>query len=525
MNEIATIRKVAFVGNYIPRHCGIATFTTDLCRSVSSEYPNTQCIVIAVNDGQKEYKYPQEVRFEIEEKDLSSYQRAAEFLNISNVDMVCLQHEFGIFGGEAGSHVLAMMRDIKAPLVTTLHTVLSQPSKDQRAVMKEIVRYSCRLVVMTERAGVFMQEIYKTPAEKIDIIPHGIPDMPFVDSTGVFQHAVYTVPNFAEGYCTDDNARCLILTVLLEELGIKHESIKPVASTCAAFLNHALDRNTGRFRNFLGFNRKWIERQVSDDSHGRALWALGTCIGRSHNRGLRNLAGQLWEIALPSADDINSPRACAFSLIGIHEYLRHLSGDSYANHLRSKLTKNLVKLYHECASEDWPWFEDVVSYGNSKLPHALILSGRWTDNPEVLQIGLKVLFWLCSIQTSKDGYFQPIGSNGFYNRNNIQASFDQQPVEAFSMIAACKEAYHVTGDEMWLKNARLAFDWFLGRNDLGVPLYDPESGGCRDALLVDRVNENQGAESTLAFLLSLAEMQLIQNKILAFKEPSVVLEK
>jgi hypothetical protein len=346
-----------------------------------------------------------------------------------------------------------------------------------------------------------------------------------VDSTGVFQHAVYTVPNFTEGYCTDDNARCLILTVLLEELGNKYESMKSIGSICAAFLNYALDHSTGRFRNFMGFNREWLERQGSDDSHGRALWALGTCIGRSKNRGLRNLAGQLWEIALPSAADITSPRACAFILVGIHEYLRHLSGDRYANQLRLKLTKRLLKLYLECASDDWPWFEDVVSYSNAKLPHALILSGRWTGDSEVLQIGLKALGWLCSIQTSKGGYFRPIGSNGFYRRNTLQASFDQQPVEAPSMISACIEAFHATGDKVWMKNACIAFDWFLGRNDLGIPLYDPESGGCCDGLHVDRINENQGAESTLAFLLSLAEMQLMQNNILAFKEPSVMLEK
>ncbi len=209
----------------------------------------------------------------------------------------------------------------------------------------------------------------------------------------------------------------------------------------------------------------------------------------------------------------SSPRAWAFTVIAIHEYLRRFSGDRAVNNARENLTGKLIELYRVHSSEDWPWFEPVLSYDNPKLSHALILSGYWTSHPEILEIGLKSLRWLAKIQTSDDGVFSPIGSNGFYTRGGERARFDQQPIEAYSMLSACLEAYRVTNDPSWYEQAQRAFEWFLGRNDLGVPVYDSATGGCRDALHQDRVNQNQGAESTLAFYLSLAEMELAQNII------------
>jgi hypothetical protein len=231
------------------------------------------------------------------------------------------------------------------------------------------------------------------------------------------------------------------------------------------------------------------------------------------------LAAELFEHALPVAAEFMSPRALAFTLIGIDEYLRRFSGDRRANQIRESLTAKLMQRYTDAATGEWQWFEEVVSYANAKLPHAMILNGRCLNNGPMLELGLKTLRWLIKIQTSDAGSFRPIGSNGFYPRGKERAIFDQQPIEAQVTISACIEAYHATGDMFWVTEARRAFEWFLGRNDLGLALYDSTTGGCRDGLHVDRLSQNQGAESTLAFLLSLAEMQALQNTITSFKEP------
>jgi hypothetical protein len=339
------------------------------------------------------------------------------------------------------------------------------------------------------------------------------------DSTGVFQHAIFGVPNFSEGYCTDDNARAFILAVLLGELGEDTERVRTVASTSAAFLQHAFDTPTRRFHNHMSFDRRWLDVQGSEDCQGRALWALGIGVGRSPFRSFQMMAGQLFARALPALTEFTSPRAWAFGLIGIHEYLRRLSGDSLVNQTRETLTSRLMQLFESSAKPDWCWFEDELSYDNAKLAHALILSGHATGRPEIFERGLQALRWLNEIQVSEKGHFRPIGSNGFYQRGGTRATFDQQPIEAQAMVSACLEAYRTTSDFWWYEQAQRAFDWFIGWNDLGLELYSSESGGCRDGLHVDRVNGNQGAESTLAFLLSLAEMRLAQNMVASFKEP------
>jgi len=758
--EPSRVDKIAFVGDHLPRKCGIATFTTDLLAAVAAAHPQSQCLAVSVNDIAGGYEYPEVVRFEIEEQDLSSYLRAADFLNISNVDIVCLQHEFGIFGGPAGGHVLAFLRELRMPVVTTLHTVLREPRADQRRVMQELISLSTRVVVMTKLGRRMLRETYDAPPEKIDLIAHGIPDVGFVDptyfkdqfgvegrvvlltfgllspnkgieyvlnalpqileefpevvyivlgathpnelrehgeayrvslemlakknkieknvifyndfvelenlkefigaadlyitpylneaqitsgtlaytfgagkaivstpywhaaellaedrgvlvpfrdaqaiareviallrddtrrhamrknayrvgremiwsnvaqqymcsfelsrlegaalsrkslvtktldqrprelpelklnhlsrmtdSTGVFQHAIFGVPNFSEGYCTDDNARAFILAVLLGELGEEPEQVLSVATTSAAFLHHAFDPQTKRFHNHLSFERAWLDERGSEDCHGRALWALGIGVGRSPFRSFQMMAGQLFARALPALSDFTSPRAWAFGLIGIHEYLQRLSGDSLVNQTRETLTYRLMELFGNNAKPDWGWFEDELSYDNAKLAHALILSGHATGQRQVLERGLQALRWLNELQISEKGHFRPIGSNGFYRRGGMRANFDQQPVEAQAMVSACLEAYRTTSDVWWYEQAQRAFDWFIGWNDLGLELYSPESGGCGDGLHVDRVNGNQGAESTLAFLLSLAEMRLAQNMVTSFKEPLAV---
>jgi hypothetical protein len=308
-----------------------------------------------------------------------------------------------------------------------------------------------------------------------------------------------------------------VLTVLLEDLGQDSRELHHAASTYAAFLNYAFDGDSGRFRNFMSFDRRWLERDGSDDSQGRAIWALGTCVGRSRRRSFQTWAAQLFVRALPACADTTSPRTWALALIGIHEYFRRFNGDRLVNQMRDRLTTMLVELYENSASDDWPWFEDVASYNNAKLPHALILSGRWSGNERALEIGLRSLRWLAKKQLSPLGRFRPIGCNGFCRRGQPAAEYDQQPIEAHAMVSAAIEACNTVDAKYWCDQAHLAFDWFLGRNDLGQPLYDTGGGGCHDGLQENRLNENQGAESTVAFLLSLAEMQLLESSFTSFQ--------
>ncbi|HET9523802.1 MAG TPA: glycosyltransferase family 4 protein, partial [Terrimicrobiaceae bacterium] len=689
--------------------------------------------------------------------DISAYRRAADFLNLANVDVLCLQHEFGIFGGPNGRHVLTLLRNLRMPVVTTLHTILKEPTNEQKPLLQEVMQLSARVVAMTEKGRAFLRDVYGTPDEKIDLIPHGIPDVPFVDpnyykdkfgvegrpvlltfglispnkgienvlnalpeivrkfpnvvyivlgathpnlilkdgetyrlglerlakkngveknviffnrfvdkdelveclgaadiyitpylnkaqitsgtlaysfgagkavistpywhaeelladgngvlvpfgesapiaqavcdllrneaarhtirksayllgrkmiwptvahdyiqsfrrarsehsiqtvrsiepatldrlaalpvwkldhlarltdDTGILQHAVYTIPNHDHGYCTDDNARALILTMLMEELEESFPERDRLTSIYCAFLQNAFNDAAGRFRNFMSYDRKWLEEVGSEDSHARALWALGTCVGRSQGEGLRSWAAELFEKALPAVQAFRYPRAWAFTIIGLHEYLRTLSGDLMANQLRSELSQRLRERYEAIVSPDWLWFEDIAAYDNARLPHALIVTGRWANQPGLLETGLKTLRWLSDKQLAPEGHFRPIGSNGFWKRGGQRASFDQQPIDAHATICACIEAHEATGDRSWLLQANKAFEWFHGGNDLGLSLYDAQSGGCRDGLHIDRVNQNQGAESTLAFLLSLAEMRRIQSLTADHEKPA-----
>jgi glycosyltransferase involved in cell wall biosynthesis len=738
------LNRIAFIGNYLPRQCGIATFTTDLCEAIAEQYKNTACIALPVNDLATGYAYPTRVRFELTEKDIDSYLRASDFLNINNVDLVCLQFEYGIFGGKAGSHILTLLRGLRMPIVTTLHTILKNPDPDQRRVLKEVSALSDRLVVMSERGSEFLHDIYNVPLEKIDLIPHGIPDVPFVDpsfnkdlfgvegkivllsfgllssnkgienvisalpdviarypdivyivvgathphviqnegetyrlslqwlaqqkgvesnvifynrfvsleelvefisaadiyitpylneaqitsgtlaytlgagkavistpywyaqevlsdgrgllvpfkdpaalakqvinlleneaerhamrkraykfgramiwsevaqrymesfkraraerrhyippnlsvkaldkhpwelpplklnhlknmtdDTGMFQHALFTVPNYSHGYTTDDNARALLVSILLDELGSSES--QELAFRYLAFLGFAFNDQTKRFRNFMDYQRNWLEDTGSDDSHGRALLALGTLLSHSHTPAFNSMAGWLFEQTLPTILQTSSPRAWAFALIGIYEYLQKFAGDRRASNVRDDLAGRLLTLYQNNRSEDWHWYESELSYCNAALPHALLICGKSIPNSEMTEAGLESLKWLANLHRSTEGHFVPIGSNGFYRKGKERARFDQQPVEAQAKVSACLEAFRITGDKFWNKEARRAFEWFLGRNDLNLPIYDPTTGGCRDGLHSDRVNENQGAESTLAFLQSLLELRL-----------------
>lgn len=750
----STLNRIAFIGNYLPRQCGIATFTTDLCEAIALHYKETTCIALPVNDDASGYPYPPRVRFEITEKDIDSYLRAADFLNINSVDLVCLQFEYGIFGGKAGSYILALLRELRMPIVTTLHTILKNPDPDQKKVLEEVAAMSDRIIVMSKLGSEFLHEIYDVPPDKIDMIPHGIPDVPFVDpsfnkdlfgvegkivllsfgllssskgietvisalpqiverypeivylvvgathphvikqegetyrlslqwlaqqkgveskvkfynrfvsheelvefisaadiyitpylneaqitsgtlaytlgagkaiistpywyaqeilsegkgvlvpfkdhaaladqvinmlqneaerhamrkraymfgremiwsvvaqrymesferarkerrhhiqpgitartldkypyelpplkldhlevmtdSTGIFQHSLFTVPNYSHGYTTDDNARALLVTALLHEFG--NDELLKLSSRYLAFLGFAFNSQNKQFRNFMDYQRNWLADKGSDDSNGRSLWALGSVLNRSYIPAQHGMAAWLFEQTLPSILSTTSPRAWAFALIGINEYSQKFAGDSRADKVRNELANRLLELYKSNSSDNWHWYEKELSYCNAVLPHALIISGKSMPNNEMIDAGLESLNWLADLQRSSEGHFVPIGSNGFYYMGGERARFDQQPVEAQAMVSACLEAFRITADKRWNKEARRAFEWFLGRNDLNLSLYDPTTGGCRDGLHSDRLNENQGAESTLAFLQSLLELRLAEQTHLSMKE-------
>src|ERR1022692_3876996 len=696
--------RIAVIGNYLPRQCGIATFTTDLCTAISAEYGTARLLALPVNDTEEGYDYAARVRWALSQDDLKSYQDAADFLNFNNIDMVCLQHEFGIFGGKAGSHILHLLRALKMPVVTTLHTVLREPGPDQLAVMEEIAELSDRLIVMSQLSSQFLQEIFKVPGSKIDMVPHGVPDLPFLDPNffkerfgvegkavlltfgllspnkgienviqaltqilarhknvvymvagathphilrregdhyreylqglatevgvesqvkfhnrfvspeemvefigdadiyitpyrhvaqavcgtpryalgagkaiistpywhaiellddrrgalvpfqnpdaiaqktvelldtpairhAMLQHAIFTVANRAEGYTSDDNARALIFAVWLEHLDKeqmekgqldKEQPEKEQLETTGgaildvtdssirylSFLEHAFNPAQGRFRNFLGYDRRWNETEGSEDCHGRAVWALGTVLGRSSNQGLRCAAGRLFEFSFPAVMEFKSPRAWAYTLLGIQEYLDSYPGDRDAQKVRSALAGRLLSMYESIGRPDWKWFENILAYGNARLPQALLLVGSACADNRMVSAGLEALEWLTEIQCCEtNGYFVPIGSQGFYRQGGEKARFDQQPLEAAGAVSACLQAYRITGDDRWRRETWSAFNWFLGDNDLQVPLYDSVSGGCRDGLHPDRANENQGAESTLSFLMASLEMRSLQ---------------
>ena len=352
----------------------------------------------------------------------------------------------------------------------------------------------------------------RLPAVKLDHLYR------MTDHTGLLQHAVFSVPNYAEGYATDDNARALIVAVLMERLGMTALSESDnLASRYLAFLWHAFNPTTGRFRNFLSYERQWLENEGSEDSHGRALWSLGTVLGRSKSADLRGTAGRLFESSLPAILNFKSPRALAFSALGLQEYLNGFPGDRAALQKMDELSYRLLDIYASNHAIGWHWFEDVLAYSNARLPQALIACAARTSDNVMLTSGLESLDWIVTMQRCEtNGHFVPIGSQGFHRKGGEKARFDQQPIEAGATVSACLEAFRATADERWMKEAWSAFNWFLGDNDLQIVLYDSSTGGCRDGLHPDRANENQGAESTLSFLMALLEMRLLQDAELPF---------
>jgi glycosyltransferase involved in cell wall biosynthesis len=735
------LKSIVLIGSYIPRQCGIAIFTADLAAAIFDNDPNIDCSIVAMNDRPEGYEYPSMVRFQIPQDRLDEYGHAAGFLNLRNPDVVCLQHEYGIFGGQRGGFIVELVQDLKVPLITTLHTVLRDPSPQERQILVRLSELSHKLVVMSERGADLLRDVYHVSESKIALIHHGIPDVPFLESdpckskivaddkiiiltfgllspgkgieymvdalpeivrshpevlyfvvgathphmgaesgedyrlslhlrakelgvadnivfhgrflerdellefiraaeiyvtpyldeaqivsgtlayalgagkavvstpywhaqemlannrgklvpfrdhralarevnylldhpeerlamrraayqycrpmvmkemgyrylelfseakpqrsratelavldtlgqreqrlpqvnlkhlrlmtddTGVLQHAKFTVPNRSHGYCVDDNARALIVATRAHDLDRTDASLADLSAIYLSFLDDAFKPNIGRFRNFMSYGREWLEEVGSEDSHGRALWALGVMSGWGLNNGQVAVATNLFKNALPALETFGDSRAIAFPILGIQTYLRRNENDQRVWELLQALGDRLSKRFMQYATESWNWHEDHLTYDNARLPQALMACGRATRNDDMVSLGIGVLEWLRDVQTNPSGgWFEPVGNQGWFPKSGSKAQYDQQPLEAAAMIGACIEAYECTQGEEWIQLATTCFDWYSGRNDRQSKLYDHASGGCRDGLQQDGVNENQGAESTLSYILSL----------------------
>ncbi|MFW2829135.1 glycosyltransferase [Sphingomonas sp. ID0503] len=725
------VRRIALIGNFLPRRCGIATYTTDIYNALRDRYPETQVDVFAMNDAGKGYEYPAAVTCQIEQQDVASYLTAARKIEAGSYDAVWLQHEYGIFGGSAGDHVLKLLDRITTPVAVTLHTILTKPNPDERRVMDAIIARAAKLLVMAERGREILIEAYGASPQQIAVIPHGIPDRPLAepesmkaafdlgtrptimtfgllspgkgvenviaamprivarfpdvvyvivgathphlvahegekyrdslqmlatslgvggnirwvnafldndelldyltaadiyitpylnpaqvtsgtlsyavglgkpvvstpyvharellagnhgvlvdfgnsdqiadavidlladddarnalrmrtyalgrtmiwprfveagmacladirdrkparvhpapaptrdlipdwadfraiermsDSTGMLQHSVYSVPDRAHGYCVDDNARALMLMSQLPHLDdATHDKWWAIY---AAFVQAAWNPATASFRNFMAFDRSWLEDQGSDDSCGRTLWALGVTARDCRNEEGRRWASTLFDQVAPHCLAFESPRARGFMMLAAAAMLEAHPGHGLSRKMLGDFGQELMALVDMARRPDWAWFEIVLAYDNCRLPEALLRAGKALDCKDFIERGIETLDWIVRQQTSAEGNFRPVGSESFGRVYSAPLQFDQQPLEAQATIDACAVAFQITGDRRWRKEAMRAYRWFLGDNDLMVPLADATSGECFDGLTPTGPNRNRGAESVLAF--------------------------
>jgi glycosyltransferase involved in cell wall biosynthesis len=740
------LRSIAFIGNSLPRRCGIATFTTDLQTAIQNSRVDLVSGIVAMNDSGSRYAYPSAVLFTVNDAEVTEYVEAAAFLNSQRFDVVSLQHEFGIFGGQAGEHILALLSRLRMPIVTTFHTVLARPTLAQHAVISAIISLSSKVVVMAGKGRELLLTVYGVPQEKIEVIPHGIPDAAFVepdkmkaelgfayqpviltfgllspnkgievmidamprilqdnpnsvyivlgathpnlvrdqgeeyraslqdrarelgieehvvfldqfvdqatllkfitmcdvyvtpylteaqmtsgtlaysfglgkavvstpywhaqelladgrgvivpfgdvdatgqavagllnddvgrnamrqlaytnsrsmtwamtakrylsvfksvrqkqhlklvascdpkedsmpnshapeiqtghflsmcDDTGLFQHAIHAVPDRSHGYCVDDNARALLVACALNASpGAKLS--QALTSRFASFIQHAWNPDRNRFRNFMSFDRRWLEESGSEDSHGRTLWALGVCAARDTDPARREWAAVLFARALSIVERFRSPRACAFTLLGLGAVTAAGTAHPEMMRMQSLLANKLQAIFLAVETADWVWFEAGLSYDNARLCQAMIVTGIALKEDKYIETGLRSLRWLTKMQTSPAGNFRPVGSHSFGDQRQKPKAFDQQPLEAAAMISACAAAFEADAEPSWDTEAMRAFGWFMGQNDLGLSLVDTEIGSCCDGLHPDRRNENCGGESVVSYLLALFDIRQI----------------
>ncbi len=743
---------VNFISSYIPRLCGIATFTNDLAASFKnlSNGIELRVNVSALNDIPEGYKYSQDVKFEIKDKSINDFKEAAYYLNLSDKDVINIQHEFGLYGGEAGSHILHLLENIKKPVVTTLHTVLEHPTEDQLKVIQEINRYSSYIIVQSERALKMLTDIYGVGPEKVKFIPHGAHDVPFLDTTyykdkfqlaekkvlltfgllspgkgiedvinalakvieshpdtvyiilgathphvkkqygesyrnslenlvrkhgldnnvifinrfvnteelleflmmsdiyispyhnmeqivsgtltyalasgkaiistpywyaeellkdekgvlyspqnidelsaaiidllndeskrnklrrnayeagrkmiwpevaakyleifqkaaaeytlvfsniipsakyklmpplpevnlahlrnitdatGIIQHSIYSIPNRNEGYCIDDNSRALLSVIMNKHL-FHDPVVDRLISIYLSFIHHAYNSEKGLFRNFMSYERKWLEKTGSEDSNGRTLFVLGYMIKNTDNQLHLALCKMLFDSAIKTMKKFQNLRAVSYIIMGCIFYLQKFSGAREVKKICEKMLEKLYETYMENSAEDWKWFENFLTYDNARLPQALLMGGIYFKNSNYLYSGLEALNWYFDLIHDKErNSISLIGNDGWYYKGKEKAKYDQQPVEIPSIIDACYQAYLITEDMEWINRIGISFSWFLGNNDRQEPLYDFTTGGCYDGLTTTVINQNQGAESTVSWLTSLHRMYRIRQEL------------
>jgi glycosyltransferase involved in cell wall biosynthesis len=728
-------KKVVFISSFPPRKCGIATFTSDLITSTAAAAKGDfEPLVVALQSG--DHKYADPVKFEIRENVKSDYICAADYINFSHVDVVSVQHEFGLFGGVAGAYLSLLLDRLKAPIITTFHTILDEPDPAHYKSLVDVCQASYRVVTMNERGVEMLRDIYGIPARKIRLIPHGIPDLPFVDSnyykhkfgledrrtiltfgllnknkgiemmlealpqivavepsviyivlgmthpnilkhegesyrfslqrrvkelglqdhvifhnrfvndnelhnflcaadiyvtpyvsekqltsgtlsfavgtgkavvstpywaatelladgrgklvpfgdsgriaaaitdilqddsqyyslrrrayeygrsrtwprvgqtywklfsarrsvvrvaaksrlsaaetissievpepsldhlkkltdgTGLYQHAKFTIPNRAYGYCTDDNARAVILMAKYYSQYAEPEALK-LLDTYLSFVIFSQNED-GTIRNFMNFDRTWYENEPANDAFGRVLWAFGTLIAKPPTPAYLSIAKDCFDISVERVQK-QLPKGMAYSIIGMSDYLQQFPGASEIKRQLELAADGLATQYEESHYSDWQWFEEALTYDNAVLPHALFVAASTLGNKKYQELAEETCEFLLS-HTFNGEHFSFIGCKGWYERGGARATFDQQPIEAASTVLMLRAAYDCTQNAKFLALQRKAFDWFLGVNDLRVPVYDFRTKGCNDGLTPDGVNMNQGAESTLSFLLSL----------------------
>ncbi len=747
--------KVFFVGNYLPRNCGIATFTYDLSQAIEEHLGKRSYRVVAINNVPEGYNYPEQVSFEINQNRIHDYRLAADYINFSGVDFVSLQHEFGIFGGTAGTYINHFLSNLKKPVITTLHTVLKEPDPIYRKALIDIAELSNALVVMSHQAERILKDVYGVREEKVFFVHHGIPDVPFVDpnfykdrfnvegrfvlltfgllnpnkgielvlealsevvkkypkvayiilgathpevkrlrgeeyrltlqrkvtklgleahvffynrfveigelcefigacdlyitpyrskeqitsgtlayalgmgkpvistpywyaqemlaeergllvefgdvegmsraiiemiedeprrhqmrkkayefgrkmvwrevgkeylrvfqtvldrihqwpkqkvfeqtfaqqdvvpemtldhlcrltdDTSIIQHATYGIPDRRHGYSTDDAGRALVVALQFYYQYREPRALK-LAETYLSFLAY-VQREDGRFHGFMSYDRKLMDEVGSEDAQGRALWGLGCAVRLGPNEQFQAFARELFEKAVQHLE-LHHPRAMAYALLGFWYFLQKYEGATAIRRLLVAFSDRLVEEYEKNREKDWRWFNGAITYGNAKIPQALLMAYQLTGTERYREVGLESLDFLTEEMYNGD-YFNLVGNSRWYERGKEKAIFSQQPIDAGYLTEAYVFAYQVTQDPRYLEWAQAAFEWFLGRNRMGVSLYDFSKGACFDGIDSHGINQNQGAESIICFLL--ANLALSQKGMLKtlIKQPSPI---